>query len=184
MKQIARKWCQHVVHLMSEGPHDFVCPLCGQSHEGEPTDYGWALPDDIWNLGEPVRQEHLEWSTDLAYLDGRWFLRGVLETPFQFSDWRFAWGVWAEVSEATFATYYEVFEQDGSHLPPEPTRIANALPELYPTTLGLEVKVKFGPADRRPGLKLDEECPHPLAVEQHLGISIERYHEILSVIRP
>lgn len=164
-------------------PIGFTCPICGRSHECEPTDYGWSLPDIIWDLGEPARQEHLDWSTDIAGYKDRWFLRGVLETRFQFTDFRFGWGMWAEVSESTMATYYRVFNEDGSHLPPESGSIANALPEIYPSALGLEVRIQFGPADKRPTFTLPPDCPHLLASEQQQGLTIERYHEILAAIR-
>jgi hypothetical protein len=120
----------------------------------------------------------------MAAFEGRWFIRGVLQTPFKFADFRFAWGLWAEVSENTVAAYGEDFDRDGSHLPCEPGRIANELPAIYPSSVGLEVRIQFGPADKRPTLALLPDCPHPLACEQREGLSIERYHEILAAIRP
>ena len=101
-------------------PPEWVCPHCGGTHTGLPTDYGWRLPDEVWALGEEARQAHLDWWTEACCHEGRWFLRGVLYVPFTFSDGRWGWGCWAEVSESTARTLWELKDADGSHLPRNP----------------------------------------------------------------
>ncbi|MFN7455273.1 MAG: DUF2199 domain-containing protein, partial [Pseudobdellovibrionaceae bacterium] len=98
-------------------PPEWVCPHCGGTHAGLPTDYGWQLPDEVWALDEETRQAHLDWWTEACCHEGRWFIRGVLYLPFTFSDGRWGWGCWAEVSESTARTLWELKDTDGSHLP-------------------------------------------------------------------
>src|SRR5437016_4731399 len=105
----------------------FACHVCGKTHAGLSTDFGHSLPDDVWALGAEARQEHLNWSTDLCCYEGRWFLRGLLEVPFQFQDDQFGWGIWAEVSEETIGRFRKVFSSDGSGCPREHGTVANAL---------------------------------------------------------
>ncbi|HLO97885.1 MAG TPA: DUF2199 domain-containing protein, partial [Fimbriimonas sp.] len=135
------------------------CSHCGETHENLPTDFGWKLPDDVWAMGEEVRQACLEWSTDVCFHEGRWFLRGVLELPFTYTEGRWGWGCWAEVSEETVGTLWRLKDADGSHLPPEPGILACEIP-VYTGSKGLPVAVQFGPFEMRPLIRLVDDVNH------------------------
>ncbi len=158
-----------------------MCPQCGGTHTGLPTDYGWQLPDEVWALDEETRQQHLDWSTDLCCHEGRWFIRGVLYVPFSFSDGRWGWGCWAEVAESTARTLWELNDADGSHLPPEPGTLACEIP-AYPGAKGLPLQVQFGPGHLRPLFSFPADQDHPLAMDQRAGIDEVVYHRILEAI--
>lgn len=159
----------------------YTCRVCGRSHEGQPTDYGYLLPDVVWNEPPEVRQAHLDWATDVCSYQGRWFLRGVLEISFRFEPGRFGWGAWIEVSEETIARFREHYGEKADHSAREPGMLANRLP-VYADTLGLPAEVQFGPLHLRPLLFLPESVEHLLATDQREGIDEARYHEILGAI--
>lgn len=162
---------------------EWVCRTCGQTHAEDPTDYGYSLPDEVWELGEEERQKHLDWATDLCVYDGRYFLRGVLEVPFQFREGRFGWGIWAEVSKDTFDTFHQYFEVDGSHAPREPGTIASLIP-VHPDSVGLPLEVQFGPCELRPLFYVKTRPKHPLQGEQEDGLSEVDYHRYLEAVLP
>ena len=167
---------------MSEDPRikgeTWVCGVCGETHSDLPHDFGWQLPDELWILPEKERQEKLEWSTDLAYHDGRWFVRGVLFVPINDGGRRWGWGIWAEIDETAMNIAYYNFTEDASDAPLQPGTIANKIPG-FEDSVGQQIIIRFGTADVRPLFFFPEDSQHPLAVEQREGISIERYHEIL-----
>lgn len=162
------------------GP-EFVCGVCGKAHSGLLADYGYSLPDAAWAESAEDRQAMLDWSTDVCYHRGNWFLRGVLEVPLDCEPGRFRWGIWAEVSEEMMGRYQAVFDQDGSDQPREPGRIANQI-ATYPETLGLEIEVQFGPPDMRP--TFHGAGPEAIFQEQRNGIDCPRYQQILRQISP
>lgn len=159
------------------------CRVCGTEHVGMPTDYGWMLPDEVWALGDEARKAHLEWSTDVCYYEGRWFLRGVLEVPFRFATGRWGWGCWAEVRQSDVERLWELGDEDGSDEPAKAGQLACAIPG-HPDSVGLPVWVQFGPADKRPLLHFPTDCQHPLAAAQRTGIDESAYHDILDLISP
>lgn len=157
----------------------YVCRVCGKTHVGAPLALGHALPDVIWEMGEEVRRQHLEWSTDLATFDGRWYLRGVLTVPFAFQPGGFDFGVWAEVEEATIAWFRQNWDRDLSAEPVHSGRLANAI-MTYPDTRGLTVEIQFGPSDKRPTFLLIDSGNPAYWEETTQGMGEERYHAILT----
>lgn len=160
---------------------EWRCGHCGETHAGLVTDFGWKLPDDVWELGDEVRQACLEWATDVCHHEGRWYLRGVLGLPFTFAEGRWGWGWWAEVNEAAVNTLWQLEGADGSHLPPEPGALACEIPG-YPGSKGLPLVVRFGSSHLRPLLFLAEDLKHPLASDQRDGINEATYHAILDQV--
>jgi hypothetical protein len=159
-------------------PSGFYCRVCGKSHHKLPTDYGYSLPDIVWELEPDTRQAHLDWSTDLCYFEGRWFLRGVLQMPFQFQTGWFGWGIWVEVSEEAIGRFRAVFNTDGSGCTRETGLVANQFPGNTDSLL-LKVEVQFGLPQNRPLIYFVEECQHDLAQLQRSGLNEAKYHEIL-----
>jgi hypothetical protein len=159
----------------------FICPGCGRDHEGLPTDQGFKLPDDVWAIPEPEREKRTKYDSDRCKFGDRYFMRCILYVPFDWDDNAFGWGVWVEVSRATFDRYLEIYNEDGSAEPPATATLANAL-GAYPDAPNEKVLVRFGDSTSRPTLEVLAESRSSLAVEQRNGINQERYHAILHEI--
>jgi hypothetical protein len=160
----------------------FVCGVCGKTHAGLPTDYGYKLPDEVWAIPEPERPERAKFTDDLCQYGGRCFIRCVLFLPFTEADGAFGWGVWVEVEWPVFERYLSLYEADGSGEPRHPGKLANALPG-YDATLGTSVLIQFGSRTQRPSVYLLSDDQSPLALEQRRGIDASRHHEILAATR-
>ena len=159
----------------------WVCGVCGQDHQGAPSDFDWQLPDEIWALGPEHRQKMLEWSTEMSYHEGRWFLRGVLEVPYTYGLGSWVWGIWAEVDESVMQKCSQLQDADGSNEPRMSGKLACKIPHS-PDSVGLPVEIQFGPPDLRPSFFLPADSTHPLAREQREGIDEARYHEIVTAV--
>ena len=159
----------------------FVCPHCGKTHVGWPTDQGYTLPDDVWAISEPERAARAKWTTDLCQMGERRFIRGLLQIPFTDQPGYFGWGLWVELDPSAFHRYLAVYDKDGASEPPENGRIANQLPG-YDLVLGAEVSVHFRDSTQRPLIRFPGGAPGRLAREQVHGIDATRYHEILAAV--
>jgi hypothetical protein len=159
----------------------FVCSVCGQTHEGLPTQWAWKLPDVVWAIPEEERESATDFTEDVGTHDGRFFIRCVLPIPFTHQTEFFGWGVWAEVGRATFLRYLDVYEVDASAEPPLPGTLANVI-DLYGAPLGQPVLIQFGIASQRPTLHLTNDDTSPLAQEQRAGMGADRHHEILKTL--
>jgi hypothetical protein len=149
---------------------------------GLPTDWGFTLPDEVWAIPEPERQEHAQYNNDLCKFGERRFIRCVLEIPFTDSEGYFGWGAWAEVEQSVFERYLELYDEDGWGEPQQDGRLANELPCYDGGTFGRRLLVQFRDPTKRPSLHLSTDDESTLAVEQRQGIGSGRYHEIIDVI--
>jgi hypothetical protein len=156
----------------------FVCPTCGETHAGLPTDHGWQLPDDVWAIPESDRSARAKFTKDLCQLGDRFFIRCILKIPFVERPDYYGWGVWVVVQERDFYRYVELYDLDGSGEPTIAGSIANEIPG-YPSTAGLAVAVQFQGSAGRPSVLVESSSGHVLAAEQHGGMDNRRYHEIL-----
>jgi hypothetical protein len=159
----------------------FTCSICGETHEGLPTDRAFALPDVVWDIPEAERAERAKFDSDLCRFGERHFIRCVLRDPFAEAEGEFTWGVWAEVERSVFRRYLEIYSEDGSSEPLHRGTLANSLPP-YERSAGSAVLVQFGTATQRPSLSLGADDGSTLAQEQRHGIDNARYHQILDVI--
>jgi hypothetical protein len=159
----------------------FACPQCGKIHEGLPKDQAFKLPDEVWAIPEPDRSESAKWNTDLCQLGDRFFIRCLLPVPFAGSeDDYYGWGVWVEVDPAVFQRYLEIYDKDGSAEPEASGKLANSIP-LYADSFGSTVTIGFGlPADR-PTLTFSEDS-NSLAHDQRVGLSQQKFHELLAMM--
>jgi hypothetical protein len=123
----------------------------------------------------------LEWSTEMSYHEGRWFLRGVLEVPYTYGSGSWVWGIWAEVDESVMQKCSQLQDADGSNEPRMSGKLACKI-SLFPDSVGLPVEIQFGPPDLRPSFFLPADSTHPLALEQRNGIDEARYHEIVTAV--
>ena len=163
----------------------WTCSRCGEVHEGTP--FSWALESPIYwtwipddeRPGRGECQEDLCWLTDdegdLAH-----FVRGTIEIPIVDGsppdEDTFVFGVWASLSRASFERLLELGDE-----PPREGEsffgwLSNRLP-AYPDTLTLPTDVEL----REPGIRpliVPHRGDHPLARDQHEGITLERAHEL------
>ncbi len=159
------------------------CSVCGETHRGlidlacgKPAQWPGAedkAPNSALDLGGNFLSE------DFCVLEGQhFFVRAVIELPILGGGNRqFGFGVWSTLSRENFLRYLAAFdsgEQDG--LGPWFGWFSNRL-EGYPDTLNLKCQVHPVSGRKRPRVVL-EPTDHPLAVEQHHGISFDRLLEI------
>ena len=157
----------------------FVCPQCGKTHEGLPTDWGFKKPDEIHALTYLEQYQSVRINDDLATLkESRHFLRGVLELTFTHQDGYFGWGIWVEVSKKHHDLYVKNFYNEASNVPRFKGSIANEL-SGYSSTVGLEVEVQLGNTKQRPTFFLLAKSSHLLAQDQRQGIGSSRHHQLL-----
>ena len=161
------------------------CPSCGATHRGL-FDLACDKPD-FWQGGAARPNSELPSSDnilteDFCILDGEhFFVRGVLQFPILGkAETFFGFGTWATLSKKNFDRYVETFdsgEQEG--LGPWFGWFSNRL-KGYPETLNLKCQVHPRAGRQRPYIEL-EPAEHPLAVEQHKGISFDRLLEIYAL---
>jgi len=161
--------------------NSFTCPHCGKSHEGDPTDWGWTLPDEVWEIPEDKRKDEAKFNTDLCQWGERYFIRAMLPIPFLDREGYFGWGAWVEVEKDGFDAYLNIYETDGSDEPRVPGVLANEVPG-YNDLGQCSVEIQFGPSDQRPFVYFTENSTCQMAQEQRNGIDAMRYHQILESI--
>ncbi|QGX39606.1 DUF2199 domain-containing protein [Permianibacter aggregans] len=163
-----------------EGDRGFYCESCGERHEGLTKDFGFQLPDEVWNLScleDYLRSRH---NKDFCTLDeNRFFIRGILQIPFTYEDDSFGWGLWVEISREDHQIAIATWETGADEIPEFEGRIANEI-AIFGDILGQTVHVKLFD-EHRPLLSFPTESGHLLAKEQRDGISLERHHEYIKV---
>jgi hypothetical protein len=111
------------------------------------------------------------------------FVRGLLEVPVKGRKTPFVWNVWSSVSRDSFGTMLEHWtSEDRAKDEPFDGWLSNDLSAVYPSTLNLKLLVHTRKLGMRPRLEL-EAAEHPLAAEQHEGITPDRVREINSALR-
>lgn len=167
----------------AEPPFPFLyrCGSCDQTHTGLPT---WGADAPLtWREASPAEQAAGRLGSDLCEVGGHFFIRGLIEIPILGSRQRMLWGVWASLSETSFAHVVEHWSD------PERGRdqhyfgwVMTQLPlRLYPDTLQLKSHVHPRAPGKRPLLLL-EPTEHPLAVDQRTGISMARAEELATLL--
>jgi hypothetical protein len=107
------------------------------------------------------------------------FVRGCIEISVEGADEPFIWGVWPSLSRASFAEYHANFETpQRAHLGPYFGWLSAGF-LVYPEAESLKTLVHPRDNGIRPYIEL-EQTDHPLAVEQRLGMSVQRVAEIYS----
>jgi len=160
----------------------FTCSICGQDHEGLPTDWAYELPDEVWAIPEAERRDKAKFDSDLCQFGERFFIRCILVVPFKAAPEQFSWGAWVEVEWPVFERYLQLYEEDGTSEPPHRGRLANDL-IVYPDCIGVAVFIQFSEASKRPFIILHGDDQSLLASEQREGMTRARYHEILDIIQ-
>ena len=154
----------------------FQCGSCSQVHEGIPS-FGWDYPIQYLAVPEGERSRRCSLTADTCVIDDAFFIRGCLEIPVSGEEYVFSWGVWTSLSEKNFLHFQDLLN--------EPQRVQHG-PFLgwlcshiwpYPETLNLKTRVHLRNDGIRPFVEL-EPTAHPLAVEQRVGITLDRVAEI------
>ncbi|GEM_PF-991104 len=161
-----------------DGGPEFGCTQCGRTHRGLLTDRAWKLPDDVWAIPEPERENAAHFTSDLCEMDGRFFIRCILYVPFTEREGAFGWGVWVEVARDDFERCVELYAVEASAEPPKPGTLANVI-DGYPGSARERVMIQFGTPADRPHVRMLAGSGSLLAREQARGIDDRRYHEIL-----
>lgn len=121
--------------------------------------------------------------SDLCVINGEhFFIRGNIEIPVLATGETFSWGVWASLSEASFLHTTEHWKLPGRETnPPYFGWLSSDLPFYEPPTLDLKTHVHTRPLGERPAIEL-EPTDHPLAIDQHTGITSDRLRELVSLM--
>lgn len=161
------------------------CDTCGGEHDLSEMEPSYTFPDAYLDVPAEERDARATVGSDECRLldgpdtDPRYFLRVLLPMPVRGEDEACAWGVWAEVSEATFSRTRELWEDPAQYDEPSFTAtLANAL-ACYSSTLGLPGSVTLAGPAIVPTFMLANELEHPLAREQRDGVHPERVVEWL-----
>ncbi|MEV6298084.1 DUF2199 domain-containing protein [Actinoplanes sp. NPDC051861] len=155
----------------------FVCGTCGSVHSGPPLSFAAPAPD-FWRP-EMADDEGCLLDADLCVISGEhFFLRGLIELPVWETGEPFTWSMWVSLSRENFTRAVDVWEHTGrENEPPYFGWLSNTIAGYEPTTLNLRTNVHTREVGRLPYIEL-EPTTHPLAVEQHIGISLARVEEI------
>jgi len=153
------------------------CPICDLEHDDLPLCFGIEA---LWRALVPESEfdQRVEPTSDLCVVDEKiFFIRGHIEIPVHESPEPFAFSVWSSLSEQSFLHMDERWEaaDQGSDLPYFGW-LCSPIP-VYPETIHLKLSVQSRPPGLTP-LFTVEPTGHPLAVDQHNGISIERWHDL------
>jgi hypothetical protein len=163
------------------GIFSFKCASCDDIHEGSPS-FAFTAPDP-WLSQPPAVRDAGHLGTDLCrYEDAdgpHFFIRVLLEVPIHGIADPFLWGVWVSLSETNYARYVDTYDA-----PDVDDRyfgwFCNALP-WYPDSLNLKTEVHPRTGKQRPFIVL-EESVHPLSVDYHEGISVQRAQDIAEAL--
>jgi hypothetical protein len=122
-------------------------------------------------------------SPDQCAIKGEgYFVHGLIEIPIIDHDEVFSWGVWVSLSETSFARTAELWDTPGRESgAPFFGWLSTDLPVYSPSTINLKTMVHTRPVGERPGIEL-EPTDHPLAVEQRIGITMERVQELAEAV--
>lgn len=155
-----------------------LCPECGTHHRTLPLAFHAPAPalwsDDL--AGTPGCQL----SSDLCIVHGRYFfLKGLIEVPVAEHLATFEWGVWVSLSASDFRIALEQWQRPGRETaPPARGWLMTDLPGFAEPTLHQPVRVHTQPVGLRPLVVLTRPG-HPLAVQQHDGITREQLERLV-----
>jgi hypothetical protein len=155
----------------------WTCQICGLAHADVPLCFGIEAP---WRALVPESEfdQRVDLTPDQCVVDGqRFFIRGHIEIPIHDYPEPLAFSVWSSLSERSLLHMCERWEApDRASDPPYFGWLSSPI-AAYPNTIHLKLSVQSRPPGRTP-LFTVEPTEHPLAVDQHRGISIERWHHI------
>jgi hypothetical protein len=159
----------------------YTCASCGKVHQSLPTDWGFKLPDAVFELSYLEKYRRARSNADLCMLDeNRFFVRGLLSLPFTYQEGEFSWGVWVEVDRTTHDFYFDNFDDEFAKGSKAQGRLANSIPG-FPELLNEPLEIEFQDSESRPSFNFPSSAVHPLAKEQREGVDFARHHEFLEL---
>jgi hypothetical protein len=153
------------------------CTICGSEHDEIPTCFGIEAPwRDLVPEAEFARRVQL--TADQCVIDdATFFVRGHIEIPIHDFPEPLAFAVWSSLSEKSFRHVCERWTSRRRAADPPYFGWLCSPIACYPSTIHLKLSVQ----SRAPGLVpafTVEPTDHPLAIDQHQGITVARWHEI------
>ena len=155
----------------------WICNICGKEFDNLPMYFGAEAP---WHLmvGEAEFSSRVELTNDQCVVDGKhFFVRGHIEIPVLDAKESFIFSVWSSLSEQSFHhmdTRWDNSERVND--PPYFGWLCSSI-SIYPDTIGLKTSVQSRAVGIVPLLTL-ELTAHPLTVEHHQGINMDRVFQI------
>lgn len=153
------------------------CNVCGTQYVDPPLCFGTDAP---WRALVPEREfaQRVELTPDQCVVDEHtFFIRGHIEIPIREYPQPLSFSVWSSLSERSFRHMSERWDApDRGSDPPYFGWLCSPIP-VYPSTTNLKLSVQ----SRAPGLTplfTVEPTDHPLAIDQHHGIVLARWHEL------
>jgi hypothetical protein len=154
----------------------YRCSVCDELHDDLP-DLGSDRPDMWWGVPEDERDRRIVLTSDTCVIDDQeYFIRGVIKIPIHDEPHPFGIGVWVSQKRENFLQYLESPDSDeiGPFFGWLCTRI-----QYYPEeTLFLKTMAYFQGGSLRPEI-LVEPTDHPLAIDQHNGITLDKAWQIV-----
>jgi len=160
-----------------------TCRQCGEVHALDDLELTFFRPDAVIELSVDERNRDVKESDDLCVIRGdRHFVRATLALPVHGSDVAYRLGVWVETGEAAFQRICELWhDEDQAREPPFEVTLANSIPTV-PETLGLAALLHLTGPRTRPEVFLAPSA-HPIAHQQHEGISSHRAYQYTATVR-
>jgi hypothetical protein len=161
-----------------------ICRDCGQPLRSIPISYGAPAPAYYLALPRDQQSKRAELTSDQCVIDGEhFFVRGSLRIPVAGRDEPFEWGVWTSLSKPNILRMTDLWQTLGRESePPYFGWLSSELIQVYgKSTINLKTHVLTQPVGLRPLIEL-EHTDHPLAIEQHHGITWQRVEEIASIL--
>jgi hypothetical protein len=152
----------------------YDCAACGKHHHELPLDFAFDSPLYYQEIAADEREGRCFLNEDLCVIDDKdYFIRGCLEIPILDVPARFTWGIWTSLSKKSYDRVLELWDSEEQlHEPPYFGWLSSAIPG-YPETHSLKTHVHSRRKEMRPYVEL-ERTDHPLAIEQHKGITLNR----------
>jgi hypothetical protein len=141
--------------------------------------FGFDEPMPYLGVPEAERSDRCELTSDLCVIDNQhFFIRGCLEIPVHDAPSPFVWGVWTSLSLTSFKRVVQLWDDPARENElPYFGWLCNSIP-VYQSTLHLKTQVHTRSLNQRPFIEL-EPTNHPLAVDQHEGITMARVQAIV-----
>lgn len=164
-----------------------TCSCCGEALTGLPLDISIGYPDRIMIMSDADKVKYVS-SPSRSMLNWRnkeFFIRGLIEIPILETENYFCYGAWTQVSKKDYKKFLKAWVKSKREDDTVKEHIYGhfacmMIPILYPDAYGLQVAI-CDRSDRAAGFVL-EPTEHPLSLEQHNGITMERVHEIVRAL--
>jgi len=140
--------------------------------------FGANAPSYYYSIPEPEREGRCRLTSETCVVDNEFFfVRGCIEIPVLGAAEPYIWGAWVSLSSKSFDEFISTTDKPGrAGFGPHFGWLSTEF-RVYPSTRGLKTHVHIREPELRPLIEL-EPMDHPLAIEQRMGITVERVGEI------